>query len=415
MTGAAAGVPVTCCRACATALPPPVLSLGEQPLANALAADAGGAAAAVRHPLEVTVCPECTLAQLTVAVAPEDLFVDYAYHSSFSPAVTASARELVQRLVRERGLGPDDLALEVASNDGYLLQHHRAAGVRVLGVDPSRSAAAVAQERGVRTLCTFFTSELAAQLRADGVRAAVVHANNVLAHVPDPVALLAAIATVLREDGVAVVEVPWLRDLVAGGAFDTIYHEHLCYFSVTALRPLVRRAGLELVDVERIPLHGGSLRLSLAAPGTPAAPAVEAVLAEEALDGVATPAYLEGLQQRIDEVRAATLAAVEGAGGPVAGYGAAAKATVLTNAFGLDGNRIRACADHSPHKQGRWIPGSAIPVVAPQALYDDPPALVVVFAWTFADEVLAEHAELRRRGVRFLVPLPEPRLVEPEG
>lgn len=404
------------CRSCGAGDPRPVFSLGEQPLANALAPDRHTALTLPRHPLEVCQCHRCGLAQLTVAVPPEVLFTDYPYFSSYSPAVTASAEELVSRLVAERGLGPADLVVEVASNDGYLLQHYVAAGVPVLGVDPAHNVVATARARGVPTRRAFFDERLAGELRGSGHRAAVVHANNVLAHVPDPNTVLAGVARLLADEGVAVLEFPYLRDLVEGLQFDTIYHEHLCYFSVTALEPLFHRNGLSLFDIERIPLHGGSLRVFAGPAGrVRPRPSVARLLAEERRLGVAGPDYFRRFADRAQTVleRLRALLADLSRRGGVAAYGAAAKGTVLLNALGPSGRAVEFVADHSPHKQGLWVPGVGVPIVSPEAMLERRPDHVLLLAWNFADEILERFAPFQRAGGRFVVPVPEPRIVEP--
>ncbi len=404
------------CRSCGADRPLPVFSLGEQPLANALAPDRHTSLTLPRYPLEVCQCHRCGLAQLTVAVSPDVLFTDYPYFSSYSPTVTASAQELVSRLIAERGLGPADLVVEVASNDGYLLQHYLAARVPVLGVDPAHNVVASARARGIPTRRAFFDQRLAEELRGSGHRAAVVHANNVLAHVPDPNTVLSGIARLLADEGVAVLEFPYLRDLVEGLEFDTIYHEHLCYFSVTALKPLFNRNGLSLFDAERIPLHGGSLRVfaGLAGQVRPR-PSVERLLAEEQQLGLADPDYFRRFAVRVDTVLEQLRLLLAGLSrrGRVAAYGAAAKGTVLLNALGPAGGAVEFVADHSPHKQGLWVPGVGVPIVSPQAMLDRRPDYVLLLAWNFADEILERFAPFQLAGGRFVVPVPQPRIVEP--
>lgn len=400
------------CRGCGAGGLVPVLDLGEQPLANALRTTAEASLALPRHPLELAVCRACSLAQLTVSVPPEELFTDYRYFSSFSPTVVASAGTLVRRLVTERGLDARHLAMEIASNDGYLLQHYRAAGVRVLGVDPARNVVEAAAARGVPTVCDFFHRELAARLREAGHRAAVLHAHNVMAHVPDPDSVVAGMAHLLANDGVVVIETPYVRDLVDRLEFDTIYHEHLFYYSLSSLEGLLERSGLAPVDVERIPLHGGSLRVFATLKGAArSTPAVQRLLEEERRVGLCDPGYYQGFADRVGalcERLRDLLGACAAAGERLAGYGAAAKATVLAHAVGIDAPTLAYVADRSPHKQGRFLPGTAIPVVPPARLLEDLPDRVLLFAWNFAGEVMEQQAPYRRRGGRFLIPVPEP-------
>jgi SAM-dependent methyltransferase len=407
-------VTATSCLGCRATALHPVLSLGEQPPANALT-DEPTPLGEHRYPLDLVVCERCSLVQLTVSVPPEELFSDYPYFSSYSPTLVASARHLVGRLVDARHLGEGDLAMEIGSNDGYLLQHYQQRGVDVLGIDPAENVAEAARARGVPTRCAYFGVEVAADIAAEGRRAAVLHANNVLAHVPDVNGVLTGIATVLADDGVAVIETPYVRDLVEQLAFDTIYHEHLYYYSVTALHHLTQRNGLRLDDIEHIRIHGGTIRIFVVRDdGADLPPAVQRYLDDEKAEGVATPAYFASFGTRVDELRERLQCLVDDLradGGSLAGYGAAAKATVLLNAIGADAGTLDFVADASPHKQGRHIPGVGTKIVPPQALLDQQPDHVLLLAWTFADEILAQQSEYRARGGRFVIPIPEPRVV----
>ena len=259
------------CRACGSRDLTLILSLGEQPLANALRPLSEADTEQARFPLDLAHCAVCSLVQLTVSVDPDEMFADYPYFSSYSDTVVRNAGDVVERMVADLGLGPESLAMEIASNDGYLLRHYRDAGVPVLGIDPAANVVAVATADGIRTRCAYFGDELATELRTEGLRASVLHANNVMAHVPDIRGVVRGIATVLADDGVFVMETPYVRDLVEAVEFDTIYHEHLAYYSVTSLDRLFGANGLELVGVERIPIHGGSLRAFGALPGAASA------------------------------------------------------------------------------------------------------------------------------------------------
>ena len=401
------------CRACGNLGLHEVLDLGTQPLANALPIDPGTRAT---YPLQVAFCPACTLAQLTVDVDPRILFDEYLYFSSYSPTVTRSAEAHVDRLVERLELGPDHLVIEVASNDGYLLKRYLTHGVNVLGIDPAKNIAKLANRNGVPTLSEYFGSAVAARLRGEGRAADVIHANNVIAHVPDINDVVAGLSTVLADDGRVIIETPYLRNLVDHMEFDTIYHEHIFYYSFTALTNLFSRHGLVPVDVEEIPLHGGSLRATFMHEGrTLAAPAVGSLLDEEVRIGLDGPAYYQGFGDRV-RTRLADLRALlnrlHDEGATVAGYGAAAKATVLLNALDLVG-AISFVADQSPHKQGRYIPGVDVPIVAPERLLQSMPDYVVLFAWNFASEILEQYAQYRARGGRFILPIPEIRIVEP--
>jgi len=402
------------CRACGSRALAPVLSLGDMPLANALVALDRVGQQERRFPLELVFCRSCALAQLTLSVPPAELFEDYPYLSSYADAVVANARDNVERAIQRWHLGPDSLAVEIASNDGYLLQHYVRAGIRVLGIDPARNVAPLAEARGVETLCEFFSRELAARLRANGYRAHVLHANNVLAHVPDITGLVSGIATILDEDGVAIIETPYLRDLVDHLEFDTIYHEHVFYYSLTALERLFRAHGLTVIDVERIPIHGGSLRVFASRrEGTPT-DAVSALLDEERAIGLGDYAYYANFGERVRNLCAELrqfLRELRRGGHRIAAYGAAAKGAVLLNAIGVGHDTIEFVVDRNPRKQGLAMPGVGIPVAPAERLLQDMPDYVLLLAWNFADEILKQQAEYRARGGRFICPVPEPRVI----
>lgn len=367
-------------------------------------------------PLELVFCESCALLQLAESVDPELLFGEYAYFSSYSTTVLAHSEELVERLCRERGLGRDSLVMEIASNDGYLLQHYVRAGVPVLGIDPALNVVEQARERGVDTICAFFGEELALELASANRRASVLHANNVLAHVPDVNGVLAGIAHVLADDGIAVVETPYVRDLVERTEFDTVYHEHLFYYSLTAVDRLFTRNGLRIVDVERLTIHGGSLRVFAVPADSPerARPAVVSLLDEEEGIGLTSADYFEEFAARVANLREELwdlLRGLKGQGHRLAAYGAAAKGSTLLNSFGIGRETLEFVADRSERKQGLYMPGVRLPIVPPGRLVDEMPDGVLLLAWNFADEILEQQAEYRRRGGRFIVPIPQPQLV----
>ena len=403
------------CRACGNELRT-VLSLGDMPPSNALLTAEQLGEPEARYPLDLALCTACGLAQITVALDPAELFEEYAYFSSYSTTMLEHAEALVKRMIDERGLGQDDLAMEVASNDGYLLQYYAQAGVPTLGIDPARNVVPTARERGVETLCAFFGPELAEDLRRSGRRASVLHANNVLAHVPDVNGVARGIGRVLADNGVAVIETPYVRDLVERVEFDTIYHEHLFYYSFTALEGILERNGVRVVDVERIPIHGGSLRVFAVptAATPPAAAAVESLREEEAGLGVTTSAYFEALADRVETLRVELVELLRGLkneGHCIAAYGAAAKGAVLLNAFALGTDTLDFVADRSEYKQGRYMPGVHLPISPPDRILSEMPDEVLVLAWNFADEIMDQLSKYRERGGRFILPVPTPQVV----
>jgi SAM-dependent methyltransferase len=402
------------CRSCGHAITP-ILTLGQMPLANALlTADQLGRPEPT-YPLVLAVCPECALAQLTETVSPELLFREYPYFSSYSDTMLAHARALVRRLITSRHLTRTSLVVELASNDGYLLQYFLPDGIPVLGIEPAANIAGVARDQGVPTLCEFFGKEVADDLRRKGTVADVIIANNVLAHVADLHGFTEGIRTLLKDDGVAVIEVPYVKELIDHCEFDTIYHEHLCYYSLTALTRLLERHGLAIVDVERTPVHGGSVRLWAVHQGqAQPAPGVQALIREEAAWGVDRPArYLE-FGQNVERVKTALRSLLESfkrAGSRIAAYGAAAKGAILLNYCGIGTETLEFVVDRSPHKQGRFMPGVRLPIYPPSKLLEAQPEYVLLLPWNVADEIREQQAEYRLRGGRFIIPIPEPRVV----
>ncbi len=403
------------CRSCGAVDLVSVLDLGDQPLANRLRTAAELAEPEPRVPLHLVMCPSCSLVQISESVSPDILFKQYPYFSSVSPALVAHARKIAERLMEERRLSSDNLVIEIASNDGYLLQHYRDAGVRVLGIDPAENIAAVAQERGIPTRCAFFGRDLADQLVAEGITPDIVHANNVLAHVPDLNGVVAGIATLIGQRGRLVTESPYLGDLMRELEFDTIYHEHLCYYSLTALSALFERHGLVVEDAEHLDLHGGSLRLTVgsAAVTAPSA-AVVALLEEESKWNVRDPATYGQFADRVHALGVeltSLLEQIKGTGASLAAYGASAKGATMLNVFGIGADLLAYVADASPHKQGLYTPGTALPIVPPSRLAEDHIDYVLLLAWNFSTEILAQQSLYREAGGKFIIPVPTPTIV----
>ena len=322
---------ILACRSCGSSRLHVILSLTPPPLANLFAAHRRAELHEPedRFPLDLVLCSNCSLVQLTEDVPPERLFRDYLYQSSFSDTMTLHVKHSAERLICDRRLGTDSLVVEIGSNDGYLLRHFAAAGVPVLGIDPARNVAQVARTRGVPTISEFFGGPLAEELVAEGRSADVILANNVMAHVPDISGVAAGVAKLLKHDGIFVMETPYVRELIDRVEFDTIYHEHLFYYSLTALDALFRRHDLIVADVERIAIHGGSLRVSVAhAQSSVPSPAVNALLQQEAAWGVTTPEAYAGFGEQVDSLihnLRSTLQGLKRGGNRIAGYGASAK------------------------------------------------------------------------------------------
>ncbi len=404
-----------CCRSCGSSSGRLILDLGIQPLANNLLTTADLAKPEPRFPLRVAVCETCWLLQITDIVPPVELFSEYLYFSSFSDALLRHSAEAVAGHLREFELGAGSFVVEIASNDGYLLKNFVAAGVPCLGIEPAANIAKVARERGIETLCQFFGTETAGQLASAGRQADLILGNNVFAHAPDTNDFVAGLARLLKPGGRVALEFPYACDLVEHVEFDTVYHEHVFYFTLTALVPLFARHGLEIFDVRRLPIHGGSLRLYAARPGThPVTPTVGALLAEERAKGVPSPRYYDDFADRVRRIREdlqKLVRELKAAGKSVAAYGASAKGSTLLNFYGLGADVLDFVADRSTAKQGRLTPGTHLPIVGPEELTRRRPDYALLLTWNFADEILRQQQAYRDAGGKFIVPLPEVRIV----
>ncbi len=390
------------------------MSLGRTPLANALLNEEQLEHPESQWPLDLVRCPKCSLVQITETVPPEELFSDYAYFSSFSDTMVAHAKQIAQRLTCQQNLNSSSLVVEVASNDGYLLQWYEKSGIPVLGIEPAQNIAKVAEkERNVRTISRFFGKEVADELSGDGIKADIIHANNVLAHVADLNGVVEGFATLLRSGGRVVVEAPYLGDLIDHVEFDTIYHEHLCYFSLTALVKLFQSHGLEIVDVERLDIHGGSLRIFAAHEGEMTTnDRVYELLASEQR-WVFNEVHHAHFADRVEILRTSlieTLSKLKRDGNRIAVYGASAKGSTLMNYFGIDATLIDYVVDRSTVKQGRYTPGTHLKIYDPQKLTEDQPDYCLLLTWNFADEIMNQQETYRLNGGKFIIPVPEVRV-----
>ncbi len=402
------------CRGCGTPLVLPLIDLGTSPPSNAYLRAEQLEQAEQWVPLKVAVCQACWLVQTEDYTCADSLFdADYAYFSSFSSTWLAHADRYVAEMVERFGLTADSRVVEVAANDGYLLQYVAGRGIRCLGVEPTRSTAQAAREKGLDIRELFFGRDSASQLLSEGWGADLMAANNVLAHVPDINDFLGGFATLLKPTGVATFEFPQLLTLMAGQQFDTLYHEHYSYLSLTAVQRLCERNGLEVFDVSELPTHGGSLRVFVQrADGVrrEVTPAVQQQLQVEQAAGVKTAAYYATLApaaERIKHELLRFLLQAKAEGKRVVGYGAAAKGNTLLNYAGVKPDLLAWVADASPHKQGKFLPGSRIPVVSPERIEIEKPDYVLVLPWNLLDEITQQYAVVRSWGARFVVAIPE--------
>jgi len=406
--------PSLACRSCDASGLLPILNLGCTPLANALLTSEQLNQAEERFPLKLVFCPQCSLVQITESVSPEKLFREYFYASSFSETMLNHAKALAVEITADRQLDQQSLVIEVASNDGYLLQYYKQMNVPVLGIEPAENIAHLARtKRGIETISEFFGSALADKLAAEGKQADVIHAHNVLAHVPDLNGVVRGFRSLLKPRGVAVIEVPYVKDMIDKSEFDTIYHEHLCYFSLTALNQLFARHDLTITKAERVALHGGTLRV-YAEPGEWAAgKSVTELLAEEK-GWVLNQDFYQGFEQKVETLRrdlVELLRSLKASNHRIAVYGASAKGSTMLNYFGIGRDLLDFVVDRSTVKQGRYTPGTQLPVVAPEKLLEEMPDYVLLLTWNFADEILKQQAEYRARGGRFIIPIPQVKLV----
>ena len=400
------------CRHCGNSSFIPFADLGSAPPSNAMLTEAMLDKPEPTFPLVVEVCDVCFLAQVDEHKAATEIFdADYTYFSSFSKSWLDHAERFTDRAIERFGLGPQSQVIEIASNDGYLLQYFKARGIPVLGVEPTANTAEVATAKGIPTIVDFFVRKLAEEQLAG--HADLIVGNNVFAHVPDINDFSAGLKAALKPGGVISLEFPHLLRLIEQAQFDTIYHEHFSYLSLGTTDRILGAAGLKLFDVEQLPTHGGSLRVFAAHADDQTrsrSASIDAVLADEDRAGLRSREIYEAFQPRIERIRddfMKFLRDQRAAGKIVAGYGAAAKGNTLLNYCGIHGNDlIRFVADASPHKQGRFLPGSRIPVVAPERIDEAKPDFIIIFPWNLRDEIIGQLGHARSWGAQFVAAIP---------
>jgi len=409
-------MPATPCRFCGTALEHSVVDLGMSPLCESyLPADALDKRESF-YPLHVKVCQACFLVQVGEYVQAEEIFTEYAYFSSFSTAWLKHAEEYVKMISERLTLGAQSLVIELASNDGYLLQYFNKRGIPSLGIEPAANVAKAARDRGVETEVAFFGAEYARELRASGRRADLVLGNNVLAQVPDLNSFVAGIPEILKPEGTATFEFPHLMTLFEGNQFDTIYHEHFCYFSLLSVEAIFARHGLTVFDVEELWTHGGSLRIYAchSAAARPATARLVELREREEQKGYRKLDTYTRFEEQVRETKRRLLKLLielKSSGKTIVGYGAPGKGNTLLNYCGIRTDFLDFTVDRNPYKQGKFLPGTHIPILEPARLDEARPDYILILPWNFKDEILAQLAYARDWGARFIVPVPEATIV----
>jgi SAM-dependent methyltransferase len=406
------------CRFCGEPLRTTFADLGLSPLANSYVEPRDLARPETFYPLHAFVCGRCFLVQLPPAESPEAIFSAYSYFASYSDSWLAHARDYAAMAIERFALGPQSRVVEIASNDGYLLRWFVERGVPVLGIEPAANVAQAAEALGIPSRVRFFGSGLARELVAEGLRADLLVGNNVLAHVPELNDFVAGLAALLAPRGVLTMEFPHLLRLMDEGQFDTIYHEHFSYFSFTAVRRVFAEQGLTLYDVEELPTHGGSLRIygrRAEDESRPVAPRVGELLAREEAAGLGRLETYGAFAERVRVVKRDLLRFLLEAsekGKQVVGYGAPAKGNTLLNYCGVGPDLLPYTVDRSPHKQGRFLPGTRIPIFAPERIDETRPDYVLILPWNLEAEVMAQMARVRAWGGRFVVAVPRLRVLD---
>jgi SAM-dependent methyltransferase len=414
-----ATLPSACCRLCGAGLTHTFVDLGKSPLCESFLERHQLDEMEPYYPLHVLVCDTCFLVQLTEYVSTADIFGEYAYFSSYSTSWVAHAKAYAEMISRRLNLGSGSLVVELASNDGYLLQHFAPLGIPVLGVEPAANVAKVAIAKNISTRVDFFGSGLARELVAAGKQADLIIGNNVLAQVPDLNDFVAGMRNLLKPDGIITLEFPHLERLISESQFDTIYHEHFSYFSFVTINTLALRHDLRVVDVERIPTHGGSLRVYLAHEGSDreATPRVTTLLAEEERLGFRDIRTYSNFAEQVRQAKRKLLSFLieaKNAGKTICGYGAPGKGNTLLNYCGIGTDFLDFTVDRNPYKHGRFTPGMHIPIRPVAAIDDARPDYIVILPWNLRHEIVGQMRRVGQWGCRFIVPIPEVTIIHPE-
>ncbi len=402
------------CRSCGGSNCKDILDFGITPLSDNLLTKKQLSKGEAKVPLNLMLCEDCTLVQIKEEVKPEVLFCDdYPYYSSVSKALMEHFRNSALNVIDKKNLGKDSFVIEAASNDGYMLKNFVEKGIRVLGIDPADGPANVAIENGVNTINNFFSKDLAEKIAKEEGKADVFLANNVIAHVADLNGFVAGIKAVLKDDGVAVIESPYLLDLLNHTEFDTIYHQHLCYYSVTALQNLFNRHGLYLNDIKHVTIHGGTIRLFVETTKNYSDVVIDYMNKESKL-GIDQLSFYQPFIERVSKLKTELITLLndlKSSGKKIIGYGAAAKGNTFMSYLGIDNSHLDYIADLSQYKQGLFFSGNHLPIVSPDMLVKDQPDYVLILAWNFANEIISQQEEYRKRGGKFIVPIPELKIV----
>jgi SAM-dependent methyltransferase len=407
------------CRFCSTPLSRTFADLGMSPIANAFLSESQLNKMEPFYPLHAYVCEACLLVQLEDFEAPEHIFNDqYAYFSSYSESWLDHARRYTESITARLGLNQDSFVVEIASNDGYLLQYFVKKGIQVLGIEPSGNVANAAKEKGIDTLVEFLTARSAREVVSKRGRADLVLGNNVLAHVPALNDFVEGLRILLSEHGVLTMEFPHLLCLIRENQFDTIYHEHFSYFSFLAAREIFARHGLRIFDVDRLPTHGGSLRIYAtheASPRWKEQPAVAKLLAEERNAGIEDISSYSNFSEQVNKTKLDLLRFlidIKRRGNKIVGYGAPAKGNTLLNFCGIRSDFLDYTVDRSLQKQGMFLPGTHIPIAAPDKIFETKPDYVLILPWNLRDEIVAQMSGISAWGGKFVVPIPEVRILD---